>query len=194
MKRGRMPSVFTGNKGVTANWPCQAEQNFSRQRERPSSVGAARRRVVAISWPPIVILGAFLPGKPGLSGGTHLHVPGTQCDPSYSRAARVCMLEKESHGEVCMKRLLLLLSCAFCLSAAAPSASASTDIRFWHRNHKDPSKTTVAPKPKAKRTFLHRAKPSREQAARSEATFGMTGPKSVGWRHPEPGPAGVGSK
>jgi hypothetical protein len=93
-----------------------------------------------------------------------------------------------------MKRLLLLLSCTLCLSAATPLASASTDIRFWHRKHKDSSKSTEAAKPKAKRTFLHRAKPSREQAARSEATYGMTGPKSVGWRHPAPGPAGVGAK
>jgi hypothetical protein len=42
--------------------------------------------------------------------------------------------------------------------------------------------------------LLHRSKPSREQAARAEASFGMTGPKSVGWRHPQPGPAGVGAK
>lgn len=93
-----------------------------------------------------------------------------------------------------MKRLLLVLCCVLCLSAAVPSASASTDIRFWHRNHKDPSNAAVAPKPKAKRSLLHRAKPSRGQSARSEATFGMTGPKSVGWRHPEPGPAGFGAK
>jgi len=93
-----------------------------------------------------------------------------------------------------MKRLLLVLSCTLCLSAAVPLASASTDIRFWHRKHKDPSKSTEAAKPKAKRTFLHRGNPSHEQAARSEATFGMTGPKSVGWRHPAPGPAGVGAK
>ena len=90
-----------------------------------------------------------------------------------------------------MKRLLILLSCALSLSVAAPSASAATDIRFWH--HKDPNKTSEAPEPRAKRTFLHRSKPSREQAARSEATFGTTGPKSVGRRHPQPGPAGFGA-
>ena len=92
-----------------------------------------------------------------------------------------------------MKRLVLVLSCALCLSATAPIASASTNIRIWHRKHKDSPKSTEAPKPKAKRTFLHRAKPTHEQAARSEATFGMTGPKSVGWRHPQPGPAGFGA-
>ena len=92
-----------------------------------------------------------------------------------------------------MKRLVLVLSCALCLSATAPLASASTDIRIWHRKHKDSPKSTEAPKPKAERTFLHRAKPTHEQAARSEASFGMTGPKSVGWRHPQPGPAGFGA-
>ena len=93
-----------------------------------------------------------------------------------------------------MKRLLLVLSWTLCLSAAAPLARASADIRFWHRKHKDAPKTAEAPKPKVKKTFLHRAKPSREQAARSEAAYGMTGPKSVGWRHRQPGPAGVGAK
>jgi hypothetical protein len=92
-----------------------------------------------------------------------------------------------------MKRTLVVLGFALCLSAAVPSVSASTDIRFWHRNHKDPTKTNVPREPKAKRTLLHRAKASREQAAHSEATFGMSGPKSVGWRHPQPGPAGVGA-
>ena len=92
-----------------------------------------------------------------------------------------------------MKRLVLVLSGALCLSATAPLASASTDIRIWHRKHKDSPKSTEAPKPKAKRTLLHRAKPTHEQAARSEAAFGMTGPKSVGWRHSQPGPAGFGA-
>jgi hypothetical protein len=93
-----------------------------------------------------------------------------------------------------VKRLLLVLSWALCLSAAAPLARASADIRFWHRKDKDAPKTAEAAKPEAKKTFLHRAKPSREQAARSEAAYGMTGPHSVGWRHPQPGPAGVGAK
>lgn len=92
-----------------------------------------------------------------------------------------------------MKRLVLVLSCALCLSATGPLARASTHIRILHRKHKDSPKSTEAPKPKAKRTFLHRAKPTHEQAARSEATFGMTGPKSVGWRHSQPGPAGFGA-
>ena len=92
-----------------------------------------------------------------------------------------------------MKRLVLVLSCALCLSATAPLASASTHIRIWHRKHKDSPKSNEAPKPKAKRTFLHRAKATHEQAARSEAAFGMTGPKSVGWRHSQPGPAGFGA-
>jgi hypothetical protein len=98
-----------------------------------------------------------------------------------------------------MKRFVLVLSCMLCLSVAAPVANAATDVRFWHRKHKDTvkktetSEQTEVPKPKLKRTLLHRAKPSREQAARSEIAYGMTGPKSVGWRHPQPGPAGVGA-
>jgi hypothetical protein len=93
-----------------------------------------------------------------------------------------------------MKRPLLLLSCALCLSTAVPLASASGNIRLWPRKHKESPKSTEASEPKVKKNLFHHAKPSREQAARSEATFGMTGPKSVGWRHPQPGPAGVGAK
>lgn len=95
-----------------------------------------------------------------------------------------------------MKRVLLLLCCALCLSAALPIiAKASADIRPWRKHHKEAAKTEKAPKPKAKKTLLHRhAKPTREDAARSEVAYGMTGPKSVGTRHPQPGPAGVGAR
>lgn len=94
-----------------------------------------------------------------------------------------------------MKRLLVLLSCALFLCIAAPVASAAPDIRLWpHKHHKEASETTEAPKPKTKKSLLHRAKPSREDSAHSEATYGMTGPKSVGWLHHQPGPAGYGAK
>ena len=93
-----------------------------------------------------------------------------------------------------MKRLLLVLSCALFFASACPAAGNSIDVRFWHRNHKDSSKTTDASTPKEKRGLLHRIRPSREQAAHSEATYGMTGPKSIGWRHAEPGPAGYGAR
>ena len=97
-----------------------------------------------------------------------------------------------------MKGSVLLLTLAVCLSTAA-SSDAATDVRFWHRKHKDSlnaaaSEPTKAPQPKTKRSLLHRTKPSREQAARSEAAFGMAGPKSVGFLHPQPGPAGAGAK
>ena len=92
-----------------------------------------------------------------------------------------------------MKPLLVLTSMLL-LSAAAPIASASTDIPFFHHHKTDHAQTATAPKAKTKRSFLHRAEPTREEAARSEATFGMTGPQSVGFWHPQPGPAGVGAK
>ena len=93
-----------------------------------------------------------------------------------------------------MKRLPIVLTFAVSLCLAVPAASAPSNIRLWpHRHHQDASEATEAPKPKAKRSLLHRAKPSRDEAARSEATYGMTGPKSVGLRHPQPGPAGYGA-
>jgi len=95
-----------------------------------------------------------------------------------------------------MKRPLLLLSCALVLSATCHVASAAGGIKIWHRHHKEAAAKTAdaAPKPKARRSILHRHKATREEAARSEIAYGMTGPKSVGGRHPQPGPAGYGAK
>lgn len=97
-----------------------------------------------------------------------------------------------------MKRPLLMLFCAVALSAASPVANASADIRIWHRHHKDAAKNVATSQPKAKskakKSIFHRAQPTREQAAKTEIAYGMTGPKSVGGRHPQPGPAGYGAK
>lgn len=95
-----------------------------------------------------------------------------------------------------MKRSpLLVFSCALVLSAACPVVSTAANIKIWHRHHKDAAAKTAdaAPKPKAKRSILHRHKPTREEAAHSEIAYGMTGPKSIGHRHPQPGPAGYGA-
>lgn len=95
-----------------------------------------------------------------------------------------------------MKRLLVALSFTVFLSVAAPPSVNAAGIRLWpHKNHKEASQPDQAAKqPKTKHSLLHRGKPSREEAARSEATNGMTAPKSVGWLHPTPGPAGYGAK
>ena len=89
---------------------------------------------------------------------------------------------------------VLVLSCMLFLGAVASAANATTDIPFWHHHKKDAVTTSTAPKPKAKRNLLHRAAATRQESARSEATYGMTGPRSVGHFHPQPGPAGVGAK
>ena len=90
---------------------------------------------------------------------------------------------------------VVLLSCMLALSAAAPIAGASptTEIPFFHRHKKDATAAT-APKPKTKRTLFRHSQPTREESARAEATYGMPGPQSVGFFHPQPGPAGVGAK
>ena len=93
-----------------------------------------------------------------------------------------------------MKLRLLAVFGLLSLGAVSPIAGASTGIRIWHRHHKDAAKTAEAPKTKGKKSIFHRSKANREQAAKSEATYGMTGPKSIGHRHPQPGPAGVGAK
>lgn len=90
---------------------------------------------------------------------------------------------------------LLALSCLLTLCAVGAIPAPSAEIPFFHHHKKDAAAaTTEAPKPKTKRSLLHRAQPTREEAAHAEATYGMTGPRSVGRFHPEPGPAGVGAK
>jgi len=91
---------------------------------------------------------------------------------------------------------VVLLSCMLALGAAAPIAGASptTEIPFFHRHKKDANAAATAPKPKTKRTLFRHSQPTREESARSEATYGMPGPQSVGFFHPQPGPAGVGAK
>lgn len=119
-----------------------------------------------------------------------------------------------------MKRVLLMGFCVLFLSVAGPVRSASAGIRIWHRHHKDAAKTnakdadkssrkhaaksskkdaaksSAEPEAKAKHrkiSFHRHSDSSREQAAHKEATYGMTGPKTVGWLNPRPGPAGVGA-
>ena len=92
-----------------------------------------------------------------------------------------------------MKPLPLLL-CLLALCVVAPVAGAATNIPFWHRHKKDHATIATTQKPKTKRSFLHHARPTREEDARAEATYGMSGPRSVGFWHPQPGPAGVGAK
>jgi hypothetical protein len=91
-------------------------------------------------------------------------------------------------------KALLTLSCLLTVGAAGSFASPHTTIPFFHHHKKAAVTDTTEAKPKTKRSFLHRAQPTREEEARSEATYGMPGPSSVGHWHPEPGPAGVGAK
>jgi len=88
----------------------------------------------------------------------------------------------------------LMLVCVLSLSAAAPLASSANEIPFFHRHKANSAVATSDAKPKTKRSLFHRANPTREEAARAEATYGMPGPQSVGYWHPQPGPAGVGAK
>src|SRR5215470_6296841 len=99
-----------------------------------------------------------------------------------------------------MKRLLILVCCAFALSAFGPVHSASAGIHLWHRHHKDknaaakPAKTPKTAKvenTKSKHSLFHHNK---DQARSLNADMRYTGPKSVGGRHPEPGPAGAGAE
>jgi len=96
-----------------------------------------------------------------------------------------------------MKKLLLAACLALALGMPGPVSAAAGPSWPFHRHHKDPA----APKPshseKNRKSLFHRGKSqdkAREQSAHSEVAAGVSpGPKSVGWRHQTPGPAGAGA-
>ena len=103
-----------------------------------------------------------------------------------------------------MKKLLLATCFTLALATLGPVSAAATGT-IWplHRHHKD--KAAAAPKAehpkkdkaeKSKKSLFHRQKHednARAESARAEAGV-SPGPKSVGWRHQTPGPAGAGAR
>lgn len=102
-----------------------------------------------------------------------------------------------------MKKFLLAACFALVLGMFGSASAAAGPSWPFHRHHKDKAPAAAkAEKPakvkseKSRKSLFHRGKSedkAREQSARAEA--GVTpGPKSVGWRHQTPGPAGAGAK
>lgn len=90
-----------------------------------------------------------------------------------------------------MKKQLLGLCFLLVLSGIGSVPGASAHDWWPHRHHKDASPKTHASKPpKTKKSFLHR-----ERAKSNNETVASVspGPRSVGGRHPQPGPAGAGA-
>jgi hypothetical protein len=93
----------------------------------------------------------------------------------------------------------LFLAACFTFALASVSAAAGPGWPF-HRHHKDKAPATAKAEkpPKTKKSMFHRQKSqdkAREQSARQESAAGVSpGPKSVGWRHQIPGPAGAGAR
>jgi hypothetical protein len=98
-----------------------------------------------------------------------------------------------------MKKLLLAACFALALATLGPVSAAAGPSWPFHRHHKDAAAKTSKPaKSKSengRKSLFHRQKSqdkAREQSARAEAGV-SPGPKSVGWRHQTPGPAGAGA-
>ena len=97
-----------------------------------------------------------------------------------------------------MKKFLLATCFTIALGTLSSASAAAGPNWPFHRHHKDKAPAAAkAEKPaKNKKSMFHRQKSqdkAREESARTEA--GVTpGPKSVGWRHQTPGPAGAGAK
>jgi len=102
-----------------------------------------------------------------------------------------------------MKKLLLTAGFVLALGTLSSAAAAAGPGWPFHRHHKDNAPAAAkAEKPakvkseKSRKSLFHRHKSedkAREQSARAEAGV-SPGPKSVGWRHQTPGPAGAGAK
>lgn len=98
-----------------------------------------------------------------------------------------------------MKKLLLAACFALALGMLGPASAAAGPGWPFHRHPKDKAPAAAkAEKPaKSKKSLFHRQKSqdkAREKSARAEVAAGVSpGPKSVGWRHQTPGPAGAGA-
>ncbi len=96
-----------------------------------------------------------------------------------------------------MKRLVLTICCALALSTLGPVSAVSAHGWPFHRHHKDSTAAKAGGAEKPKKAKSHREKSrdkAREKSARQEVAAGVSpGPKSVGWRHQTPGPAGAGA-
>jgi hypothetical protein len=101
-----------------------------------------------------------------------------------------------------MKKLLLATCFTIALGVLGPVSAAAGPSWPFHRHHKDPAAKTSKPaktkSEKGKKSLFHHEKSrdkAREKSAREEIAAGVSpGPKSVGWRHQSPGPAGAGAK
>jgi hypothetical protein len=102
-----------------------------------------------------------------------------------------------------MKRLIPGLCCALLLSVFGPVPSASAHWWSWHNHGKKSSSGSTAPEPgskskppkKQKAPKEKKQKHHREKTARTDNNGVVTtpGPRSVGWWHKQPGPAGAGA-
>jgi hypothetical protein len=95
-----------------------------------------------------------------------------------------------------MKRLLLVLAAALVWAVLSP---APVSAGWWPFGHHAKAKSSSAEQQpaahkehKAHHSFFHRHESAQKQHD-SAAPLYTSGPKSVGWWHKTPGPAGAGS-
>jgi len=92
-----------------------------------------------------------------------------------------------------MKKLLPGLCFLLILCGVGAVSTASANTWPWHRHHKDASKATAKPK-KEKSQKVKKSWHRREKNTNGDPVVVASGPKSVGWKHPQPGPAGAGAQ
>lgn len=95
-----------------------------------------------------------------------------------------------------MKRLFPALCFTLILSCVCSVPSASARDWWWHRHHNSPASEKPKHKEKehrekARKSWFHHEKASSSGDTASAMT---NGPRSIGHRHPMPGPAGAGAR
>jgi hypothetical protein len=112
--------------------------------------------------------------------------PFVQVPPPYGHATNV-------QGDLFMKRLLVIAACALVFAAFGPVPAASAHWWPWKHHSKTAAANGDTKPAKAKKA--KKSKAAREDNRSTGASGPLyTVPKSVGWWHKGPGPAGAGVK
>jgi len=97
-----------------------------------------------------------------------------------------------------MKRLLLVLAAALVWAVLSPAPVSAGIWPFGHHSKSKSVSSESQPKPKEHKEKAHHSffrHHEKAEKAHSDSTplYTTGGPKSVGWWHKMPGPAGAGS-
>jgi hypothetical protein len=98
------------------------------------------------------------------------------------------MLQKLQDGDA-MKRLFLVFAGALLWASVSPAPVSASWWKWGHHSKSNANAASKEHKQKTHHSWFHHDKAQRN----SGGALYTSGPKSVGWFHKMPGPAGAGS-